>query len=324
MSYQQLTEGQRYQISVLLARGCSQTVIAETLCKSKSTISRELSRNRLPDGRYEPAQAQQLATSRRIHATKRRIPSMTIDFVKLCLNVDWSPEQISHVSTRLGMPVSHEWIYQYVATDKATGGKLYKSLRHGHKRYRKGKTSKRCVIPEPVSIDERPAIVDTRERFGDWEIDTVLGKHGTGALVTIAERTSRFYLVKKVTSKSADAVRDATIELLRPYAEHVHTITADNGSEFVGHKAIAEALETEIYFAHPYSSWERGLNENSNGLLRQYIPKGTDLREITEEEVMQAMARLNARPRKCLGFRQPSVIFNKLCQAADESVALRS
>ncbi|ODP96842.1 hypothetical protein BGK46_13980 [Salinivibrio sp. SS2] len=127
-----------------------------------------------------------------------------------------------------------------------------------------------------------------------------------------------------MSSKNADVVRDATIGLLRPYSAHVHTITADNGSEFVGHKAIAEALETEIYFAHPYSSWERGLNENSNGLLRQYIPKGTDLREITEEEVMQAVARLNARPRKCLGFRQPSVIFNKLCQAADESVALRS
>ncbi|OOF32908.1 IS30 family transposase [Salinivibrio costicola] len=277
MSYQQLTEGQRYQVSVLLAHGCSQTVITETLCKSKSIISRELSRKRLPDGRYEPAQAQQLATGRRIHAAKRRILSMTIDFIKLCLDVDWSPEQISHVSARLGMPVSHEWIYQYVATDKAAGGKLYKSLRQGHKRYHKGKTSKRCVIPDPVSIDEQPGIVDTRERFGDWEIDTVLGKHGICAL--------------------------ATIELLGSYAAHVHTITADNGSEFVGHKAIAEALETDIYFAHPYSSWERGLNKNSNGLLRQYIPKGTDLREITDEDVMQAVARLNARPRKCLGFR---------------------
>lgn len=199
---------------------------------------------------------------------------------------------------------------------QAGGGKLYKALRQGHKRYRKGINSKRAVIPEPRSIDERPAIVDTRERFGDWEVDTVLGKHGTGALVTLAERKSRLYLVRRVDAKRAADVRDAIIEMLTPYADHVHTITADNGSEFVEHKAIAEALKTEFYFAHPYSSWERGLNENFNGLLRQFIPKGVDLRLITDENVRRAEKSLNLRPRKCLGFKQPEVVFKEYLQAA--------
>lgn len=139
----------------------------------------------------------------------------------------------------MGMPVSHEWIYRYVATDKAQGGKLYKALRQGHKRYRRGVNSKRCVIPDPRSIDERPAVVETRERFGDWEVETVLGKHGTGALVTLAERKSRMYLVRKVAAKRAVDVIDGVIDMLRPYADYVHTITADNGAEFVDHKVIS-------------------------------------------------------------------------------------
>lgn len=316
MSYQQLTEGKRYQISALLARGCSQADIARTICISKSTVSRELRRNRCPDGSYDPGRAHEITGQRRRSAVKFRIPEMTVTFVEWVLSIEWSPEQISNISTRIGMPVSHEWIYRHIAADKACGGKLYKFLRQGHKRYRKGRNDKRCVIPEQVSIDERPAIVDSRERLGDWEIDTVLGKQGTGALVTIAERKSRFYLVKKVKAKTAEAVRDATIELLRPYADVVHTITADNGSEFVEHKAIAEALGAKVYFAHPYSSWERGLNENFNGLLRQYIPKGTDLRQVSDEDVARAVARLNERPRKCLAFRQPKVVFDELRQAA--------
>lgn len=315
MNYQQLTEGKRYQISALLAQGCSQAVIARTISVSPSTVSRELQRNRTTDDEYQPAEAQQQCQSRRTGAAKYRIPVETIDFVELMLSQEWSPEQISAVSSRVDMPVSHEWIYQHVANDKAHGGKLYKSLRQGHKRYRKGKNSKRCVIPEPVSIDERPSIVGTRERFGDWEIDTVLGRQGTGAMVTIAERKSRFYLVKKVQAKTAAEVRDATIEMLKPYAAFVHTITADNGSEFVEHQAIANALDADIYFAHPYSSWERGLNENFNGLLRQYIPKGTDLRLVTDEDVLRAQTRLNERPRKCLDFKQPKAVFEALCQA---------
>lgn len=315
MSYQQLTEGKRYQISLLLAQGSSARVIADRLGIHRSTVYRELRRNSDQEA-YDPEYAQTQAVLRRTQARKYRLPEQVMRYVEMTLSWLWSPEQISGVGKLIGLPVSHEWIYRHVAADKTRGGKLYKALRQGHKRYRKGSNSKRMVIPEPRSIDDRPAIVDTRERFGDWEVDTVLGKHGTGALVTLAERKSRLYLVRRVDAKRATDVRDAIIDMLKPYAAHVHTITADNGSEFVEHKAIAEALRAEFYFAHPYSSWERGLNENFNGLLRQFIPKGMDLRLITDEDVRRAEKSLNLRPRKCLGFRQPEIVFQEYLQAA--------
>jgi IS30 family transposase len=225
------------------------------------------------------------------------------------------PEQVPNVLKKCGVPVSHEWIYQYVHDDKRNKGILYRHLRQGRKRYRKGKRTKAEAIKNAVSIDERPAIVDTKTRFGDWEIDTVLGKHGTGSIVTLLKRKTRFYLIKKVASKSAKDVTQATIELLEPFKEYVHTITADNSREFAYHAEIAQALEAKVYFAHPYSSWERGANENSNGLLRQYVPKGIDLRSVTEERINFAMGRINYRPRKCLGFKQPAIVFKKMCLA---------
>lgn len=315
MKYQQLTEGKRYQISVLLGQGYRPADIAKSISVHRATVYRELKRNRSDNG-YDPDHAQQQATSRRVAATKYKVPSLTIEYVELGLSLRWSPEQISGVGRLIDMKVSHEWIYRHIAADKAAGGKLYKALRQGHKRYRRGVNTKRCVIPDPRSIDDRPEVVDEKERFGDWEVDTVLGKQGTGALVTLAERKSRMYLVRKVEAKRAVDVRDAVIDMLKPYAASVQTITADNGSEFVEHKAIAEALNIDFYFAHPYSSWERGLNENFNGLLRQYIPKGMDLRLVTDEDVRRAERQLNLRPRKCLGFRQPEVVFRELLQAA--------
>ena len=189
-------------------------------------------------------------------------------------------------------------------------------MRQGHKRYRRGRKEKAQAIKNAVSIDDRPSIVDSKERLGDWEIDTVLGKHGTGAMVTILERKTRFYVVKKVPSKSADDVTKAIIELLMPYKEHVHTITADNGREFAGHETIAKALEADVYFAHPYSSWERGANENANGLLRQYVKKGTDLTTVTDSDIEFAVSRINYRPKKCLDFKQPAIVFKEMVLAA--------
>ena len=217
------------------------------------------------------------------------------------------------------MPVSHEWIYRCVAADKAQVGKLYKRFRQGRKRYRKGVNSKRSVIPNPRSIEDRPVVVETHKRFGDWKVDTVLSKHGTGALVPLVERKSRMYLVKRVDAKRAADVRDAAIEMLKPYATQVHTITANNDSEFVGHEKIAKELGAEFFFAHPYSSWKLGLNENFNGLLRQYIPKGVDMRTISDELVCWVERRLNLRPRKCLGFKQPEfgvefAVANRWCR----------
>ena len=315
MSYQQLTEGKRYQISVLLAEGFSFSRIAQKIGVHRSTISRELKRNGQSDG-YLPDLAQQHSQRRKASAAKFKIsPDITVLVDKL-LSWEWSPEQISAIATRIGHSVSHEWIYRYVARDKASGGQLYRRLRQGHRRYRKGVHSKRSPILEACSIDERPTVVDSRERLGDWEADTVIGQQGTGVLVTLAERKSRLYLVRRVDNKRADTVRDAIIDMLTPYVEHVHTITFDNGGEFAHHKAIAAALNAKAYFAHPYSSWERGLNENFNGLLRQYIPKGKDLRLVSDEEVQQVQMKLNLRPRKCLGFRQPLVVFKELRQAA--------
>ena len=159
-------------------------------------------------------------------------------------------------------------------------------------------------------------MVEERGRFGDWEVDTVLGKQGTGAIVSLAERQSRLYLIRKVPARRADDVKKAIIGLLWRYRKHVHSITADNGSEFCEHEAVAHCLKTEVYFANPYSAWERGLNENSNGLLRQYIPKGTDLRQVTDTQLNAIQQRINLRPRKCLGYRQPAVVFEELRQAA--------
>lgn len=315
MNYQQLTEGKRYQISVLLERKISVSEIADTIKCHRATVYRELKRNTKSKW-YCPDKAQRACSVRRKNSAKYRISSKVIEYIRILIELDWSPEQVSSVLTKCGVPVSHEWIYQYIHEDKQNKGILYRHLRQGRKRYRKGKRSKTEAIKHAVSIDERPAIVDTKKRFGDWEIDTVLGKHGTGSIVTLLERKTRFYLIKKVNSKSAKDVTQATIELLKPFKDHVHTITADNGREFAYHAEIADALDAKVYFAHPYSSWERGANENSNGLLRQYVPKGVDLRCVTEEIINFAMCRINYRPRKCLGFKQPAMIFKELCLAA--------
>ncbi|GAD91432.1 putative transposase [Vibrio halioticoli NBRC 102217] len=315
MSYQQLTEGKRYQISTLLELGISISEIARKVKCHRSTVYRELERNR-KQNQYCPEAAQNSSVARRKAARKYRIPIERIEFIRELLGIDWSPEQIANVLTKVGACVSHEWIYRYVARDKHQGGKLYRHLRQGHKRYRKGLKDKAPAIKNAVSIDERPSIVDSRERFGDWEIDTVLGKQGTGAMVTLLERKTRFYLVKKASSKSAEAVTQATIEMLMPYKEHVHTITADNGREFAGHQKIGEALDAKVYFAHPYCSYERGANENANGLLRQYVKKGTDLRTVKDDDIAFAQSRINLRPKKCLGFKQPAVIFKELAKVA--------
>jgi IS30 family transposase len=316
MSYKQLIEGQRYQIEAYLREGFSYREIGKRLKVSHSTISREIRRNGIRDNHYLPEVAQSKAVKRRCLATKYSVPEPTITFVEFGLNEKWSPEQIAGVAKLIGYKVSHEWIYGYVQRDKLCGGKLFKQLRQSHRRYRKGNRAKRVIIPNRVGIEHRPAIVNSKQRFGDWEADTVLGKQGTGAIVSLVERKSKLYLIRKVQAKSAADVARAIIGMLWKYRRHVRTITADNGSEFCHHEQVAEKLKTDIYFANPYSSWERGLNENFNGLLRQYIRKGTDLRTVTDKQISDVERALNARPRKCLGFKQPAVVFEALRKAA--------
>ncbi len=209
-----------------------------------------------------------------------------------------------------GISISHEWIYKYIYADRRSGGDLHKSLRcQKTRRKRYGTYSRRGTIPNQVSIDERPAIVDSKRRFGDWEGDTVIGKGHRGALVTLVERKSLYTVIQSVPRKTAKAVRDAVVDGLSPYIDRVHTITYDNGREFADHEGMARDLDARIYFAHPYASWERGLNENTNGLIRQYFPKHRDLTTVTKHEIEQAMDKLNHRPRKSLGYRTPYEVF---------------
>ncbi len=224
---------------------------------------------------------------------------------------DWSPEQISGwlLNENLGC-VSPEWIYQYVYIDKHNGGTLHCHLRcQKARRKRYGSNDRRGQIKGRVLIDERPAIVDNRSRIGDWEVDTVIGRQGGSVLVTVAERKTRFSVIALAPNKTAGAVTDALVNSLQPHAERVHTLTYDNGKEFAHHKITSEQLNADGYFAHPYHSWERGLNENMNGLIRQYLPKGTCFKGLSQNGIVAIMNKLNNRPRKCLGYKTPNQVF---------------
>ena len=215
--------------------------------------------------------------------------------------------------------VSHEWIYQYILKEKRAGGDLYRHLRCQKKRRKRyGTYDRRGKLPNCRSIEERPAIVSTRQRVGDWEVDTLLGRKHKQAMVTLTERKSRFTLLGKVSQRTAQAVRQQVCWLLLPVRDKVQTLTSDHGKEFAYHEQIADRLQLKFYFAHPYAAWERGTNENTNGLLRQYFPKKQDFQFVSNQAIEQAMSRLNFRPRKCLAFRTPFEVFFK------HSVALTS
>ena len=313
--YQHLAHEERYMIYQLLRKGYSIQKIASQLDRSPSTISREIRRNKGMRG-YRYKQAHGLA-QKRLKTTHRTvcITPETYDLIEGYLCMDWSPEQISnYLRLEFEIAVSTESIYQFVLSDKVAGGDLYRHLRHSakqrRKRYGSGYNS-RGQLKNRVSIDERPAVVDKKSRVGDWEIDTIIGKRHQGALVSIVERKSRYTLIGRVTSRDTVEVGTTTMNLLSPFKDYVYTITGDNGKEFACHETLAENLNASFYFAHPYSSWERGLNENTNGLIRQYVPKGSDLTPLTQKDIQKIMSRLNGRPRKCLGYKTPEAIFFK-------------
>ena len=311
--YRQLTQEERYQISALHELGYSNAEIARRLVRSPSTISREIRRNGGTKG-YNAAQAQRASDQRRRSAEKRhkRLPTL-IEWVEPLIRDDWSPEQIAGVARRLGSPVvSHEWIYGHIERDKAAGGDLYLHLRHKKKRYRKryGSKDNRGRIVNRVGIEHRPEVVDRRNRLGDWEGDTVVGK-GRSALVTLVERKTGHMLMRKVARATAKLTAEAIIDALCPFPELVKTITLDNGKEFAAHEQFAEALACKVYFARPYHSWERGTNENTNGLIRQYFPKGTDFDSVTDEEIEAVEWKLNKRPRKRLLYKAPLTLFGR-------------
>lgn len=283
--------------------------------RSQSNISREIKRNTGLKG-YRHKQADRFTQER--HKNKSKEIKLTDD-IQLIINAhieeDWSPEQIAgRLKHDEIVNLHHETIYQHILKDKKAGGELYKHLRHQNKTYRKryGSAHNRTGIPNRVDIEERPEAANKRERVGDWEADTIIGKNHKGAIVTLDERVSKLRLAFPLAGKKAQCVLDATVLVLEPIKSFVKTITFDNGKEFTLHEKIADSLDCDTYFAKPYSSWERGQNENANGLLRQYFPKAMELIDVTIKEVFRAVDKLNSRPKKCLNYKTPYEVFEEL------------
>ena len=313
--YHHLTCEERCQIGVLKARGYSLRAIAREVNRSHTTIAREVRRNSGDRG-YRFKQAERIAQERRRRASSRcwKMTAVLWALIEGLLRLAWSPEQIAGRLRREGsVLVSPEWIYQYIRQDRKAGGILWRCLRRRGKKpnVKAGRDQGRGCIPNRVDIAARPACVAAKARVGDWEADTMIGKGHRGALVTLVDRMSKLVLIQRVTRKTAMAVGEAIQTMLAPYP--VHTITADNGKEFAGHEAIARGLKAGFFFARPYASWERGLNEHTNGLIRGYYPKETDFRAVTPEDVQRVQEALNARPRKVLGYRTPREVMTAAC-----------
>ena len=312
--YRHLTYDKRCQIYALLKSGCAKTEIAQLIGVHRSTITKELKRNTGRKG-YRYLQAQEKASARRAAASgapRKMKPGLIREIEDKLTQDQWSPDQISGwLKTQGRACVSGERIYRRIWKDKRNGGELWRHLRHSGKKYnrRKGKTSGRGLIPGRVDIAERPAIAAEKRRIGDWEGDAIIGRSLKGAILTHVDRASKYTKFAILPDKSAASVQKACDASLLPIAHKVETITYDNGKEFAGHAQIAARLGAHIYFAKPYHAWERGLNEHTNGLVRQYFPKGSDFSTLTPADVQRVEDKLNARPRKALGYKTPSEVF---------------
>ena len=310
--YRHLTKEDRIVIRTLLQEKKSGQYIADRLGRDVSTIKREIRRNSGLRG-YRPEQAQEKAEARKRNPRTIKLTPEVVAHIEEKLREEHSPEQVSDtMADTVGVRVSHERIYQHLWQDKQNGGDLYRHLRIANgkrRRKRYGKKDWRGRIPGRVDISDRPEIVAKKERIGDWEADLVSGSHHRGFLVTLVERKSKFTLIGHVVKKTAEAVSGEVTRLLKGVKDWVHTITYDNGREFARHQDINAALECASYFAAPYHSWERGLNENTNGLIRQYIPKQSDLRRIEPDHIQFVQDRLNRRPRKTLDYATPEGVF---------------
>ena len=312
-NYSQLTAGERNQFYALRKAKIPMTQIAGQLNRSRNTLYQELARNTGGRG-YRPKQAQQFAQQRRAEKVQsHKMKPEVIAYIETKLRVQWSPEQIANVMKTdpeaPGITVSHETIYRHLWDDKRVGGTLYTHLRPGQKkrRRRRGRKDSRGKIRNRVDIDQRPCVVETRSRIGDWEADLVCGADTSGYLVTLLERATRRVLIGYTKTKFADQVTAEILHLLENNI--VTTITFDNGKEFAGHEQIATKLGCQCFFAKPYHRWERGANENTNGLIRQYFPKKMSFAKITTDQIKSVQHRLNSRPRKCLDFKPPDTVY---------------
>lgn len=327
MNYKHLTIEERYQIEDLRREGFSQNEIAKQLCRSRSTLSREMKRNK-GERVWRARQADEKAKSRLItrgQSNARKVSELSWEHAKSQLVAfQHSPEQIAgQMKLKNCDGMSHELIYQRILIDKKLGGELYKHLRCQKRRRRRYASNRRPPsILNRVGIEDRPAIVDMRKRIGDWEGDTIIGAGcNSGAIVSSVERVSRFTFLAKVENKSPAGVTEAIIRKMRPFSRLAYTMTVDNGGEFAFHTKITQALDMQIFFARPYHSWERGTNENTNGLVRQYFKKSLRFDKVTDEDVQQVANKLNHRPRKCLGYQTPYEVFSAACKK--RGVALR-
>jgi len=312
-----ITQLQRYAICCMLKQGYKQIEIAVAIGKDKTVVRKEIKRNSdKRNGVYKHELAQKKYAKRQKEKPKQKRFTKNIQqAIELLLRDDYSPEQVvGYLEKQDEKTVSIERIYQHIWQDKKNHGDLHTHLRRQGRRYRKRGASKdsRGVIRNRVSIDERPAIVEKRARFGDIEVDLIIGKNHNQAILTINDRASGMLKMKKIPSKQASVVTEAITTLLEDWKPYLHTITADNGKEFAGHQEVAESLSIDYFFAHPYHSWERGSNENLNGLIRQYFTKGSDFTNITEQRVKEVETKLNNRPRKRDKYQNPIFVMEQL------------
>lgn len=312
-----LTKEQRYTISCMFKQGEKNTEIASTIGKHKSVVGREIQRNKdQRSGIYDHDLANRKYAKRQKEKHKhKRFTNELKSYVEHLINKDYSPEQVVGVSKKNDIPcVSHERIYQHIWEDKKRKGMLFEHLRRKGRKYRKrgaGKDS-RGIIKGRVSIDQRPAIVEKRSRFGDIEVDLIIGRNHKQAIVTLNDRASGMLKMKKVISKEATVVAQAINNMIEDWKPFIHTITSDNGKEFADHKSIAENNNIDYYFAHPYHSWERGSNENLNGLIRQYFTKKFDLTTLSDVHIQNIETKLNNRPRKRYKYENPIFVMDQL------------
>lgn len=306
---QHLTLEERWQIKALVESGNSLRSIARQLKRSVSTISAERRRGSLQDGRYSPKRGIRLYHRGKLVSgrTRRKLTGALWTCVRHHLLHRWSPEQIAGRLRLEGIvQMSHTTIYRRLWRERHPS--LLRCLRHGGRRYRKGQAG-RTLIPNRVDIKDRPKIVEAKTRIGDWEADTIVGAKQQGAIVSLVDRASKYTKLRHVPEKKAEAVTQAIVSALKPHKNNVHTITYDNGCEFVQHRRISRGLFCQAYFATPYHSWERGLNEHTNGLVRQFFPKGQSLTNIFPAQLQAVENLLNNRPRKALHYLTPAEVF---------------